>query len=618
MPIPADYAERVYAGVLGKMIGVYLGRPFENWTFSRIETELGEVDSYVHERLGVPLVVPDDDLSGTFSFLRALEDHGFDRNISAADIGSTWLNYLIEERTVLWWGGLGNSTEHTAYLRLKAGVHPPRSGSSALNGKIVAEQIGSQIFIDGWGMVAPGDPELAADLSRKAASVSHDGEAIFAAQVIAVMEAMAFVEPNLERLLEVASTFIPQDSVIFRLIEDLRTWHSEEPDWRKTRARIEAEYGYERYGGNVHIVPNHAIVLLGLLYGNGDFQRSLMITNTAGWDTDCNSGNVGCLLGIKLGLRAFESGPDWRGPVADRLYLPTADGGRAITDALTEAGHVTNAGRALAGLEALRPKAGSRFHFSQPGSVQGFRVAPPSASCGELRLLNECNEAWQGKRGLALHYKLHTETIGVRAGTPTFIPPNTDLDSSYALVASPTLHSGQEIHAELLAHPSNEGVLETRLYVEVYGSEDGLVRSYGNLHHVSPGAQKRLDWRVPDTHGAPIAEVGVEVVASHAKQGSVLLERLTWDGAPECVLGQSELGGTMWQRAWVNAMDVFETRPRWPETYRLIQNRGRGLLIQGNREWKDYAVEAQLTPVLATAFGIGARVQGLIRYSTLR
>lgn len=71
---PNDYLERVYAGVLGKIIGVYLGRPFEGWSHKRIVEELGEVDDYVHERFNVPLVVADDDISGTFTFLRALED----------------------------------------------------------------------------------------------------------------------------------------------------------------------------------------------------------------------------------------------------------------------------------------------------------------------------------------------------------------------------------------------------------------------------------------------------------------------------------------------------------------------------------------------------------------
>ena len=126
---------------------------------------------------------------GTFTFLRALPDHGNRREITPAEIGQTWLNYIIEGRTILWWGGMGNSTEHTAFLRLKQGIQAPQSGSMALNSQVVAEQIGAQIFIDGWGMVAPGDPQLAADLARRAASVSHDGEAIYGAQVIAAMEA---------------------------------------------------------------------------------------------------------------------------------------------------------------------------------------------------------------------------------------------------------------------------------------------------------------------------------------------------------------------------------------------------------------------------------------------
>src|SRR6185436_20351095 len=98
------------------------------------------------------------------------------------------------------WGGMAHSTEHTAFLRLKQGIPAPQSGSIALNSKTVAEQIGAQIFIDGWGMIAPGDPELSADLARRAASVSHDGEAIYGAQAIAAMEAQAFVEADIGQL----------------------------------------------------------------------------------------------------------------------------------------------------------------------------------------------------------------------------------------------------------------------------------------------------------------------------------------------------------------------------------------------------------------------------------
>ena len=378
MTLPADYVERVYAGVLGKLIGVYLGRPIEGWPHERIVELVGEVDHYLHTERNVPLVVTDDDVSGTFIFLRAMPDRGNDPNLTPAQIGETWLNYLIEKRTILWWGGIGNSTEHTAYLRLKHGVPAPLSGSIALNGKTIAEQIGAQIFIDGWGMICPADPERAADFARRAASVSHDGEAILGAQVIAAMEAQAFVEPDLNRLLDTALGLIPADSTIARVIHDVREWHAADPaDWRRSRERIAGRYGYDKFGGACHMVPNHALVIHALLHGDDDFSASQMIVNTCGWDTDCNAANVGCLMGIKNGVAGIDrttTGYDWRGPVADRLYLATADGGQAISDAVREAYTVVNIARDLAGDAPLAPKGGARFHFEAPGSVQGFRA----------------------------------------------------------------------------------------------------------------------------------------------------------------------------------------------------------------------------------------------------
>src|SRR4051812_2638236 len=97
-------AEKVYAGVLGKLIGVYLGRPFEQWSHKDIVARLGEVNFYVHEKLNQPLIVSDDDISGTFTFIRALEDNDYDPHLTAAAIGRTWLNYIVRNRTILWWG----------------------------------------------------------------------------------------------------------------------------------------------------------------------------------------------------------------------------------------------------------------------------------------------------------------------------------------------------------------------------------------------------------------------------------------------------------------------------------------------------------------------------------
>ncbi len=634
MSLPADFPERVYAGVLGKIIGVYLGRPFEGWSHEAIVARFGEVNYYVHEQLNVPLIVTDDDISGTFTFIRALTDYGITKGITSAQIGHTWLNYLIEEQTVLWWGGMGNSTEHTAYLRLKSGIEAPLSGSMALNGKVVAEQIGSQIFIDSWAMIAPGDPELAAEFARRASAVSHDGEAIYGAQVIAAMEALAFVEPNLDKLLDTATSLIPDDSVIARMIGDLREWHAREPDWYQARKMLDERYGYARYTGNCHIVPNHGMIILALLYGGDDFQKSLTIVNTGGWDTDCNSGNVGCLLGIKNGLPAIGHGPDWRGPVADRLFLPTADGGRSITDAVSETYHLVNIARTLHGHTRLTPKSGARFHFELPGSVQGFTCEDSIAARGVVTLQNVQGHSLNGTRSLAMHYKsLANGRLG-RVETPTFIPSR-DVATyferrGYRLYVSPTLYPGQTLYAHIEAASWNDSPVQVNLYLKHYNAVDELTIVDGDALSLAPGETGALEWRVPDTHGYPIAMAGVQIRGSDGQSGAIFLDYLHWDGTPDVALNRpaereqnrlaSAPGPTMWRLAWVDGLDSRERLANldyWPEPYRLIQNKGRGLLMQGTREWTDYQVTARLTPHMCDAGGVAVRVQGMARYYAL-
>ena len=183
-------------------------------------------------------------------------------------------------------------------MNLKQGIHAPESGSIKLNGKIMAEQIGAQIFIDGFGLVSPGDPELAVELAKKAGSVSHDGESIYGAQVVAAIEAYSFIETDIKKIIEESKKFIPKESEIFKLISDIQNWSSGNIDWEQARIKIDEKYGYSKFPMNPHIVPNHALIILSLLFGDDNFQKSLMIANTAGWDTDCNSGNVGCILGI--------------------------------------------------------------------------------------------------------------------------------------------------------------------------------------------------------------------------------------------------------------------------------------------------------------------------------
>jgi ADP-ribosylglycohydrolase len=574
MPVPRDYVERVYAGVLGKTIAVYLGRPYEGWTFARIQQELGDITYYVNDRRDVPLkhhllVVTDDDISGTFVFPRVLRDAGIDP--TSVDVGEAWLNYIVEDKSVLWWGGMGNSTEHTAYLRLKAGVLPPGSGSTALNGQVVAEQVGAQIFVEGFAMTCPGDPRGAAELAERAARVSHDGEAINAARVVAALVAGAFTTRDMNALLDDGIAVVPPDSLIARIHDDVRGWAAA-GDWLATRKRIDEEYGYHRYGGNCHVVPNHALVVAALAHSGGAFDDAMTVVCTSGWDTDSNAGNVGAICGVFGGLTGL-TGRDWRGPIADRMYLPAADGGGCVTDAAREAIALAAIGYRRNGV-AFETAPTVRFHFTLPGSVQGFQATDSAAV---VRNGGSCLTVDRASTVL----------------TPTFIPPEAQDMPIYGMVAAPTLYAGQTIRAQISGG--------ARLVVQAYDADDEP-RTY-----VGPAVRDgEVSWIVPDTGGQPIVAVGLTT------DGPATLHYLTWQGEPTATLTRPSDGGTMWRRAWVPAVDRYDDR--WPEPFRIVQNRGTGMLITGDRGWRDYTVTADVTPHLAAAAGLAARVQGLRRF----
>ena len=523
MTIPTShYKEQIYAGVLGKIIGVYLGRPVEGWAYETIRERFGEISYYINASTGAPLVVPDDDISGTFVFVRALEDNAYSPQLSSRQIGETWLNYIIENKTILWWGGLGRSSEHTAYLRLKAGISAPHSGSMALNGQTVAEQIGAQIFIDGWALCNPGDPQRAAALARQAARVSHDGLAVEAACFLAAMEALAFEEKDLLRLIQAGLSYVSDDRLL-RLVDEVVNQCQAASDWRAVRDWIARHHGYERYGGTCPMATNHAAVLMALLMGGDDFQRSISIATSAGWDTDCNAGNVGCLNGIRLGLAGIQEGADFRGPVADQMYVVSAAGGECLSDAVLETRKLVAAAGALRGELVEQPAA--RFAFELPGSTQGFaphpaRTPEQAPLRGQARV--SVRNALEPRRETGLLIKYEGLESG-RAGcvsVRTFIDPapvGEVAPGSYALVASPTLYPTQTLRALVKTYTSHNPRLA--FFIEYCDAQGEIATLTGESCALAEGLN-RLAWQVPDVGGQPIHRLGLQLGLGNAARRS--------------------------------------------------------------------------------------------------
>lgn len=341
-----EYIERIYAGILGKVIGIRLGAPVEGWTYEKIRNLYGEVRDYL---VDYREFAADDDSNGPLFFLRALEDSGKGREMSAQDVAEALLNYVPYEHGFFWWGGYGVATEHTPYQNLLQGIPAPRSGSIEQNGAMIAEQIGGQIFIDTWGLVAPGDPELAAKLAKEAASVTHDRNGIYGGVFIEVCISLAFEEKDMERLLCRALSYIPEDCEYARVVRTVLAYWKENPeDWRACFQYIHQHFGYDKYPGNCHIIPNAAVIVLALLYGNGDFSDTINICNMCGWDTDCNVGNTATIMGVRNGLAGIDY-KRWREPVNDLLICSGVVGSLNIMDVPYGAAYIAKMAYELAG-----------------------------------------------------------------------------------------------------------------------------------------------------------------------------------------------------------------------------------------------------------------------------
>ena len=229
------------------------------------------------------------------------------------------------------------------------------------------------------------------------------------------------------------------------LIKAVREQCSKARDWHAVRDWIEAEHGYDRYPGSCPMVTNHLVVLLAFIMGGESFTESVMIATSAGWDTDCNAGNVGCLNGIRLGLEGLEADGNLRKPIADRMYVVTADGGSCVTDAVIETRKLIEAAYRLDGQCYEPPKA--RYAFEFPGSVQGF--VPYGRNTEEQTLVSLHNAmARTGRPGLVLEYNGLSKGYHASACADTFVdlkPKGAEGTSYYDVVASPSLYSGQEI-----------------------------------------------------------------------------------------------------------------------------------------------------------------------------
>jgi ADP-ribosylglycohydrolase len=239
---------------------------------------------------------PDDDTTYQVIGLHALEKNGPD--LSCMDIAQSW-GAMLESMPI-------ELAEGQALDSIKRGVMPPQSGQTKCG-----EAIGGQMKGEIWGLVCPGRPDLAAEYARRDGVVAHFGNGVLGEQFVAVMISESFYQHDVRKLIEAGLRRIPQDSEYAKTIRWAIALHDKHPNYLDAYQEI-----HKKYPKNVGpVYPEAAYVVTALLYGQGDFERSICIAASLGNDADCNAATVGALLGCIQGAHALPA--RWVAPVGD-------------------------------------------------------------------------------------------------------------------------------------------------------------------------------------------------------------------------------------------------------------------------------------------------------------
>ena len=509
--IPENYLEKVYAGFLGMNIGIRLGAPLEpvEWTYEKILDIHGDIRGYVKD---YNMFSADDDANGPVFFIRALMDDAVGRELTAEDVGRAWLNYTREGIGMFWWGGENISTEHTAYLNLKRGIPAPRSGSADVNGIILAEQIGGQIFVDTWGLLLPNNRLKAAQYAEIAASVSHDKNGLYGARFMAACIAEAFSADSIEEVVEAGLSVIPKDSTYYQVAQaviDFYQQHPNEEDFRKCRQFLEDEWGYDKYTGVCHIIPNAGVCVLALLYGKGDFARTIEMATMCSWDTDCNAGNVGTIVGVLNGIEGIPR--HYREPINDFIVTSSVSGYLNLLDIPTFCKELAVWGYQLAGeqipdwLKYSYRHGEVYFDFSLPGSTHGFRTNNRFKTMLRHNSQAGMDSSAGAKGSLEVVFDRMVEGDQSRIFYKPFYRREEFNDEKYKPTFAPNAYSGQTVSAEIFLDKWQGKDIYVTPYVrntfnkEIISLEKVVLHQHQWTH---------VEFVIPDTEGAMIDEVG--------------------------------------------------------------------------------------------------------------
>lgn len=316
-----QYRDQVRGCWTGKNIGGVLGAPYE------CLRQVNRVDFYSQDlSMGPPA---NDDLDLQIVWLAAVEKYG--RRVNASILGEYWLSYIIPN-----WVEYGSGKAN-----LRAGLVPPLSGEVE---NVYKNSNGCFIRSEIWACLAPGHPEIAVRYAYEDACVDHAGEGMYGEIFFAAVQSAAFVEKDYRKLISIGLSYIPKDSAMSLAIHTAIQCYEQGIDILEARKRIHAvapgtfgiqgkrfkelqmdgdNEGMELGRPGFDAPENVAFTVAAWLYGEGDFEKSVVLANMLGEDTDCTAATLGATLGIMLGAKALPE--KWTAPLDDKIVTMCID-----------------------------------------------------------------------------------------------------------------------------------------------------------------------------------------------------------------------------------------------------------------------------------------------------
>ena len=290
-------SDKIKGGWAGQTIGVTFGGPYEfqfNGTFIGDYQALKWYDGALKNAMvNNPGLY--DDLYMDLTFVDVFEKYGLNAPVDS------FANAFAGAGYTLW------HANQAARYNIQHGIKAPQSGYWKNNPH--ADCIDYQIESDFAGLMSPGMPNTASAISDKIGHIMNYGDGWYGGVFVGAMYSLAFTSDDISYIVGNALKTIPVKSHFYQCINDVIQWHKKYPaDWKQTWMEVQKKWANDIgcpegvfAPFNIDATVNSAYVVIGLLYGGGDFTKTLEISTRCGQDADCNPSTAGGILGTILG-----------------------------------------------------------------------------------------------------------------------------------------------------------------------------------------------------------------------------------------------------------------------------------------------------------------------------